>query len=398
MELTSGVPAKKSLKHISALDGVRGLAVLMVIALHFGGGSSSSHVLVRLVGNVVHFGWSGVSLFFVLSGFLITGIIWDSRGEARWIRNFFARRMLRIFPLYYLALFLGLVVALVMRNFREVMGHLWVYLVYLQNVPGFSARVDNMPSPLVYGHFWSLAVEEQFYLLWPFLLSWMPGREAAKRLCAGVFVLSLGVRVATYAHVPQLDALASPGFLPARCGELAAGAFVALCYRGEMDWRVLRRYAPALFGGSLVAVVAIFWKSTLNTTSATNFSFGTAAVSILFASLLALALEAGAVARVMSLPALRVLGKYSYGLYVYHLLLIGVFVWVTDKLAPHATPTQRSLLTIVPMVVITGGVTLISYYFFEMPFLAARKRFRSGAARPLVSEAARADRQSETVG
>ena len=88
-------------RHYVELDGIRGIAVIAVFLFHYGRGSHSSNLLLRGSAKVVQFGWVGVSLFFVLSGFLITGILWDSRENRGWWRTFYARRSLRIFPLYY---------------------------------------------------------------------------------------------------------------------------------------------------------------------------------------------------------------------------------------------------------------------------------------------------------
>src|SRR5579862_4256705 len=98
-------------KHFPALDGLRGVAILTVFLLHYGGGAQSSNPLLSAAGELIKAGWSGVTLFFVLSGFLISGILWDARHTQGWWRNFYMRRTLRIFPLYYGALLLVLLTA-----------------------------------------------------------------------------------------------------------------------------------------------------------------------------------------------------------------------------------------------------------------------------------------------
>lgn len=117
-------------------------------------------------------GWSGVTLFFVLSGFLITGILWDSYSDEHWWRKFFARRTLRIFPLYFLTLLLVLLASIAGGTAGSVLSGLWIPALFLENMPYLSRVSETLPSPLPIFHLWSIAVEEQFYLVWPFVLYW----------------------------------------------------------------------------------------------------------------------------------------------------------------------------------------------------------------------------------
>jgi peptidoglycan/LPS O-acetylase OafA/YrhL len=161
----------KKRPHLPALDGLRGFAVLVVFLFHYGGGTHSSLFVMRVFGFLNKGGWAGVTLFFVLSGFLITGILWDSFDQPNWLRNFYARRALRIFPLYYGSLVLVLLAAAWKGTLLPALRLIWIPAFFLQNMPHLVALVDRIPSPLGIFHFWSLAVEEQFYLLWPFVLS-----------------------------------------------------------------------------------------------------------------------------------------------------------------------------------------------------------------------------------
>ena len=158
--------AKSGLSHIAALDGVRGLAIILVLIVHLTN-SSYSHTRSTLLNAAIafcSFGWIGVDLFFVLSGFLITGILYDTVDSPSFFLNFYARRFLRIFPLYY-----GSLAALLILSGTlgiDWQGSEYILLGYLQNVPPLNLHL----TPTVHrytAHFWSLAVEEQFYLLWP---------------------------------------------------------------------------------------------------------------------------------------------------------------------------------------------------------------------------------------
>jgi peptidoglycan/LPS O-acetylase OafA/YrhL len=159
--------------HIPALDGLRGIAILLVIP-HNADIFSQSAPWLWPIALVAHAGWIGVQLFFVLSGFLITRNLLDTRRDANYLRSFYVRRALRIFPLYFLTLFVGLVVLPHVVQFSPgaLASHhnqvwLWTFLSnwaqpYGLEVSGFS-------------HFWSLAVEEQFYLVWPFVVLFAAG-------------------------------------------------------------------------------------------------------------------------------------------------------------------------------------------------------------------------------
>ena len=188
----------KSGKHLPALDGVRGLAVLIVLAYHTGGGVARRIVRMRLVRGIrrvaLKAGWSGVTLFFLLSGFLITGILWDSKGAAHWWRNFYVRRILRISPLYYGSLLLVMVVAFrATHNFWAGTRGLWIYALYLQNIPWVVDMGAGL-RPLQLNHFWSLAVEEQFYLIWLLLLRRIGTMAQVKHLLPGdISIFSVGL-------------------------------------------------------------------------------------------------------------------------------------------------------------------------------------------------------------
>src|SRR5580698_6867484 len=171
------------MKRIRQLDSVRGLAVLLVL-VHNTDIYPSLHL-----GLITNAGWSGVDLFFVLSGFLITGILIDTKEAQNYFSSFYARRMLRIFPLYYAVLTLLVIVALHPTQIY--------YYLYLSN---WLILLKDGWQPNVAGHFWSLAVEEQFYLIWPLCVWLLPKRYRLRFTLAGcVFALMLRLGlVATY--------------------------------------------------------------------------------------------------------------------------------------------------------------------------------------------------------
>jgi len=306
--------------HLPSLDGLRGTAVLLVLGFHFahleGAPGGAERVLIGATG----FGWSGVDLFFVLSGFLITGILLDAKGSPGYFRAFYLRRMLRIFPLYYayLAVLFLVVPHILPASSLDVkpgsQGWLWSYLgnVLFARERGFGA------SPYA-GHFWSLAVEEQFYLAWP-LLVWLltPRRLAAVSLAlvGGAFALRLGI------HRTSWNATAAYVLTPCRADALAVGALVAVAVREEAGLARLRRLAPWVLAACAAAVAAIWLaRGAFFGGDPAVQTWGFTPLAVGYGAVLVLALSSprgSPLARGLSAGWLREAGRYSYGLYVLH--------------------------------------------------------------------------------
>src|SRR5262249_33425960 len=204
-------------RHVRAFDGLRGIAILLVLLRHVGEDLPGRR-LGGLVDAALNAGWLGVDVFFVLSGFLITGILLDARGDEAqptpgYFRRFYARRALRIFPIYYLFL-------VITRP-----SGMWWYVSYASNV--LIARHGWPDGLLETGHPWSLAVEEQFYLVWPAIIAWTPRRWLAG-LCVAVIGAAIAMRVLL---IHQGAALAAYVLTPARADTLAIGATLAIALR-----------------------------------------------------------------------------------------------------------------------------------------------------------------------
>jgi peptidoglycan/LPS O-acetylase OafA/YrhL len=368
-----------SAKHIPALDGVRGLAVLVVVLYHVGGGAHSSNPVLRTVATAFQLGWSGVTLFFVLSGFLITGILWDSKGAPRWYRNFYLRRTVRIFPLYYLALLIVLLFAVVAHHAKAVLGHLWVLVLYLQNMPAFS-RVDyNFDPSVKLSHFWSLAVEEQFYLVWPFLISQMRTMRQVKVLALSLFLLSLVFRLAIWHW--QGETILYNGFLLSRAGELALGAWLAMCWR-DSSWH---RVGPMLTRLSPVFLVAFLLTClpghSLHFEHGWTFTWGLFFITLFWGSVLATALRPGWVNGMFQMGWLRWIGGISYGLYVYHVLFSPLYLKLALWMVPSGNRNEVLGLDAALTILLSVLIAWVSFRFFERPILQLRTRFSAGGAR-----------------
>src|SRR5512137_2654482 len=372
--------------HHPALDGMRGVAVLMVLAFHFlhvdGEGGAAERVLL----SASRSGWAGVDLFFVLSGFLITGILLDARGAPGYFRAFYARRVLRIFPLYYAYLaVLFLAVPLLLPSLdvkRETQGWLWTYLgnVLFAREGGFQA------SPYT-AHFWSLAVEEQFYLAWPVLVWVLPRRRLALvclGLVAGAFALRLGI------HRTTFNATAAYVLTPARMDALALGALVAIAAREPAWWPRVRRGAPWVLGVSAAAVAAV-WVHQGGLFGGDPvvqvWAFGPLAVG--FAALLVLAIDpspSSRLSRALRNRTLRGAGKYCYGLYVLHYPIFLALEAAGFTSLALAGATGSRLLGVLAFAGVAGAATLaaalLSWNLLEKPFLRWKDRvpYREPAA------------------
>ncbi|GAC1363781.1 MAG: acyltransferase [Acidobacteriaceae bacterium] len=363
-----------------ALDGIRAIAVLMVFADHFGGGSHGGRVL-QMVNNLRTRGWIGVDLFFVLSGFLITGILYDTRNDSKFFQRFFARRAVRIFPVFYLVLGILLLLTPIFQ-YEWRLGHLW-FLVYLGN---FFANRDftlyeiysaNHPTAKVFiGHFWTLCVEEQFYLLWPLLVWSVRDRIRLLWTAGGISLLALALRIGMEMRFSRgMCELWIMRTLPFRMDALLIGAMLALLLRGPAADR-WQRSCRWVFLAALAAVLAIFTFSP-DYDSPVLLTVGLTAVALASAGLVGMTLRHGSPAfRFFHTGPLRRLGRYSYGFYIYHVLYgwawIQFLVFVTGKVHSIAL---GGLIALPVNFVTTYLVSMVSYEWFERRFLRWKRRF-----------------------
>jgi peptidoglycan/LPS O-acetylase OafA/YrhL len=307
--------------HFASLDGLRGLAIVLVLFVHFIGDLAPRTLAERVLVKLANYGVWGVDLFFVLSGFLITGILHDAKASPRYFRSFYVRRTLRIFPLYFgiLLLLFGLLPALPVpypEGLAQAARHqawLWTYTcnVYL-------AREGSWALPYV-SHFWSLAVEEHFYLLWPWVV-YALSTEALLEVSLGGVVFALGLR--SLLSLAGASDVALVVLTPCRIDALCVGAALALAVRRAGIERVARLAGRALpLSGALVLLLSAWHAATHGRLSWVVLPARGTLVALLFGALLVVSLvapRASLLGRFLRARAMRALGKYSYGLYVFH--------------------------------------------------------------------------------
>jgi peptidoglycan/LPS O-acetylase OafA/YrhL len=359
-------------RHNPALDGLRGVAILSVMLYHFTGSYKGTNFLLRLWSLVAGAGWMGVDLFFVLSGFLITGILYDTAHAERKVRNFYARRALRIFPLFYAVLF-GLLLLTPVLHMHWRPEHL-LYFIYLSNVSRLLVPDFQLPSQWVnLGHLWSLAVEEQFYLLWPFVVWRVKSRTTLLRIILAVLIagpILRGLLLAT-----GMDALDMARLLVTRADSLLFGGAVALLARGPSANRI-----PAgkilIISVSLLAIL-LYLAHGPEASSAWIATVGYSAIAMCGASLILLAQEGSNwVTALFDRPLLRFFGRYSYGLYLFH----GLYFVYLRHLSGRIELLMHSGLLAQLLIVGFGFLfsivlAVLSYHFFEAPILTLKRRF-----------------------
>lgn len=377
--------ADGSTGRIAVVDGLRGTAILVVMLLHFAMMRPTGDGEVLFVA-LLETGWIGVDLFFVLSGFLITGILWDARGGDGFFRRFYARRTLRIFPLYYAFLFVVLIIfpALFEHYSAEHTGadqRIWLW-TYLGNVLMARDGWEGMPSHTT--HLWSLAVEEQFYLIWPLFVFFL-SRRAMIGTCLAILALSPLVRLGIDMVMP--NGVASYTLLPARLDGLALGGLIALAIRGKHSLPVLGRSGRRmlLVGGAGLLLLIAFgqwtgWKELLPALNRDVQLAGYSLVALLFGGLLLHSLatpEGSRLHRLLSSRMLQSFGKYSYGLYLFHVPLRNVIrervalAGGLPRLGGSEVPAQAVLF--LGAIGLTWVVAVGSWHVYEKHWLGLKR-------------------------
>jgi peptidoglycan/LPS O-acetylase OafA/YrhL len=389
--------------YLPALDGLRGLAVVMVLFVHFIGVCQVESAFERLLIKASNYGLWGVDLFFVLSGYLITGILYDSRGSTHYYRNFYLRRMLRIFPLYYAVLFalfflFPLVPSIYPAGLEESSRHqpwVWPY-----GVNFFLALRGSWALPYI-SHFWSLAIEEHFYLLWPLVVA-VASAPALLRICAGCAVFSLVLRIVL--SLAGLNEISLQVLTPCRLDALCAGAFLAVAMRSGARGALIRRAGRASLALAASILLVSAATAAMHVLPDVFYSLRSFLIALFFGALLLVCVHAEAgdpIGRFFTHPAMRFLGKYSYGIYVFH-GIIGFFFYDMQTEYIVASWVGSHLLAVLLQaslgMALSVLVAVVSYEWFEKRFLRLKRWFGDDAPVPQEVEANADDLSSSEEG
>ena len=365
----------KNSEHIPALDGLRGIAILLVIPHNANIYTDHPGIFLPLA-LAANAGWIGVQLFFVLSGFLITGGLLDTVSSPHYLRNFYVRRTLRIFPLYYLTLLVGLLLLPMLlqsppRTGPELRGAAALALFLNNWVQPFGMLVPG------FSHFWSLAVEEQYYLVWPFVVRFCSARRLL-HICLSLVAIALLSRVLLLAAgAPELTTYV---YTVCRMDALAIGAITALVARNTVLMSRLRNKVRALW---LSAVILLAGGALLSHMYAkynlVTVSVGYPLLAVSFSLMVLIAVLGrdrsadNVITRALAHPVLCAAGRYSYGMYVLHLPIALVMEapfqpWV-NRLGLLAAPCYALIV-----VSLTFAAGWASYTLLERRFLALKDR------------------------
>lgn len=364
-------------RRLPVLDGIRGVAIIWVL-LH-----NTTNLLSPTLNGIwyalaflVHPGWIGVQLFFALSGFLITGGLLDTQRATNYFRAFYARRALRILPLYYTVLILLLVVAPELH-----VGSPLLQLTPKQQLSLWLFTVNwTQSQPYAFGHFWSLAIEEQFYLVWPFVL-YRPSTRRLLAICVYIALTSLVVRgimvfsgasgwtvyTATASH---LDVLSLGG----------AGAAL-LRIQAARAWLASRLTAVNLAALTLFVAGALTTRAYATDTIQCQI-FGYTLLAVCCATLVTTAAAGGEqarptiLARVLCWAPLRSCGKYSYAMYIFHYLIHKLFGerWMVSTFGSHP-PAPDVYVYSLAIGLVSFCAAYLSYHLLEKHFLALKDLF-----------------------
>lgn len=352
-------------RRIPQLDGLRGVAIAMVLVYHLAGGAAGiAPSFPEFLAFPINFGWSGVDLFFVLSGFLIGGILLDARQSPNYFRVFYRRRVCRIFPMYF-ATFAAFLLALHFVRAPETPYLLHPVIPWQATVTftqNFWMAFRNDPGSFALAPTWSLAVEEQFYLTLPALIYFVKPERLVWVLTGGIILAPL-IRLAIFLANPKL-VYAMAFLLPCRMDSLLFGVLIAYFLRQPGAWDFLRAHRPQLWTAVEVLTVLCAPLVALQTRYASLVPLvGYDLLALLFSGILLLALLEESIAGLLRAKWLMALGTISYCVYLIHELVFGMTYLA---LKPHTTSWAATvILTLILIVVIAK----LSWEYFEKPLV-----------------------------
>jgi peptidoglycan/LPS O-acetylase OafA/YrhL len=347
------------LTYYKNLDGVRAIAALMVMFFHFFKEIEPDSYILKIFSKIAIFGQTGVTLFFVLSGFLITRILFNTKDTSGYFKNFYVRRTLRIFPLYYLFLFIYyFLLPLIFGTAKSPFNEQLVFYSYLQNFANTFNWNSAGPS-----HFWSLAVEEHFYLFWPFVV-YLFSPKNLTRIIVGIIIGALFLRI----YMLNLG-YGVFYFTFTRFDSLAVGALLAILELKNYFKKENTKYFLILLGSIFIPTL-ILWSFFTREGNVYIQMFKDPLLTFIYFSIIGFLLcikENHPLNSLLKTRFFSYTGKISYGLYVYHPLAYYICMKFID--------VKNVMLSFFIGVIMTYLISTLSFYLFESSFLKFKKYF-----------------------
>ncbi len=370
-------------RYVPCLEGIRGYGFLLVFCGHYFWPDRLAHpgtfrlkFLMALSPLVI----IAVPAFFVLSGYLIGGILYHTRNREGYFRVFYTRRVLRVFPVYYLTLLaIGCFYAVhaVSLNY-----HFWTQFLYIQNLlPGFPSSPD---ASVDMGHFWSLAVEEQFYLLCPLVMWLFPDRRKLIGIAISLVALSCGLRFA--APLLSLPTKAVLFFTPTRADAIILGVLLALIREDAIYDRIEPLAKWIALTGLATVVLLYVWEGQDWSKTYLGENIWIPLVNVIAAAIvIAVMEEKSFMNRACSQRWVCWLGSLSYSAYVFHLTFSPFFLnAVTARLSLHMRQSFAVLTSGAFAFTVTLLLSILSHRFIERPIMNLKQRIQYGAAKPFA--------------
>ncbi len=377
------MPKQNFGEKIPELDGVRGLAILLVLCFHILKRADyfTQNQLLHLISSTVQIGWVGVDLFFVLSGFLITGILLQTREDLNYFKNFYARRILRIFPLYFLIIGgIFLLLPVLTPNRASIDQASWPYFaLYLQNWLVIPSLNLGSYSKFV-GPSWSLAIEEQFYIVWPSLV-FLLSRHKLVFLSIAIVIFSLVARLILVQFADHWKFLSYFLYFGSftRFDGFSVGALIAIAFQSEQWKRAFSRFAWPVLIVALIGIIAIVINSGNVSPLEKDYylnTWGYTLVALASGALLLVVTTSPKHAILASFFRNRVLGffgKYSYAMYLIHLPVMLIVFQNTEHFQRNSIIAWLIFVGTVFGLTILGS--LLTWHLLEKQMLKLKKYF-----------------------
>ncbi len=355
---------------IIELDGLRAIAIIFVIIVHFIFNQLQvpDNPFLLALYKLIGYTWSGVDLFFILSGYLIGGILIDNKNSPNYFKTFYTRRFFRIFPLYYLFLAMMILLSFLLNSninslyYREI--SIFSYLTYTQNIVSFFTH-----SPI--GITWSLAIEEQFYLFLPFIIYFF---DRKKLPYVFLIFITISIILRSFFYYPySLDQLFY------RMDSLLMGSICAFYLKEDRWFELINKHYKFFiiaFWGILATIIGLILTDiVLIHCIQNNLLF--LLLNLLYSTLLIIVIlnKSNVLSKILRNRLMVSIGQVSYGIYLYHLIVLGSLFKIVLKQNPSLN-NLKDLTIIIFSIIITYFLSIISYKIYEKPILKIGSRFK----------------------